>query len=258
MTVDTADLMDSLDPVSLQELLTRAALQDRVDRKYLLSTPQLETLVEALGPVARVLQIEDRRSFDYASVYFDTPHLTCYLLAAHRRRRRFKIRTRTYLDSAECWLEVKTRDKRGHTVKYRQAHDADNPDELTPCGRLFTDQVVTDAAVPGAVDLSLAPTLVTSYRRSTLFLPATDSRVTIDTDLRWTLDTGVSVALPDMAIVETKNATRASQADRILWRNGCRPSQISKYGTGLAALRPELPSTKWHRVLHRHFPAITA
>ena len=36
-------------------------------------------------------------SFDYESVYFDTPDLTCYLLAARRRRRRFKIRTRTYV-----------------------------------------------------------------------------------------------------------------------------------------------------------------
>jgi len=53
----------------------------------------------------------------------------------------------------------------------------------------------------------------------------------------------------------TKTAARVSQADQLLWRSGRRPTQISKYGTGLAALRPELPSTKWHRILRRHFPA---
>ena len=164
---------------------------------------EVEPLVQALGADARILQIDDRRPFDYESVYFDTPDLTSYLLAAHRRRRRFKIRTRTYLDSAECWLEVKTRDKRGHTVKYRRQHDG-LPAALTPDGRDFTDLVVTNAAVPGAIDLTLAPTLVTSYRRSTLYLPATDSRVTIDTDLHWELDTGQHIALPEMAIVETK------------------------------------------------------
>lgn len=253
-TIDVDRTMAALDPVSLEELLERAALQDRVDRKYLLPTADVEPLVQALGPDARILQIDDRRTFDYESVYFDTPDFTCYLLAAHRRRRRFKIRTRTYLDSAECWLEVKTRDKRGHTVKFRQEH-AGLPDALTPIGRDFTDMVVTNAAVPGATDLSLAPTLVTSYRRSTLYLPATDSRVTIDTDLRWELDTGESVALSEMAIVETKTTSRVSQADRLLWRSGRRPTQISKYGTGLAALRPDLPSTKWHRILRRHFPA---
>ena len=36
--------------------------------------------------------------------------------------------------------------------------------------------------------MSFAPTLVTSCRRSTLYLPETDSRVTINNDLRWTLD----------------------------------------------------------------------
>jgi len=253
-TVDIDRTMATLDPVSLQELLVRAALQERVDRKYLLPTTDIEPLMQALGPDARILEIDGRRTFDYESVYFDTPDLTCYLLAAHRRRRRFKIRTRTYVDSAECWLEVKTRDKRGHTVKFRQQHDAGLPTALSPGSRQFTDMVVTNAALPGVSDLSLAPSLVTSYHRSTLYLPATDSRVTIDTDLQWELDTGETIALTEMAIVETKTATRVSQADRLLWRSGRRPTQISKYGTGLAALRPDLPSTKWHRILRRHFP----
>jgi len=54
-------------------------------------------------------------------------------------------------------------------------------------------------------------------------------------------------------IVETKSATRISLADQLLWRGGRRPSLISKYGTGLAAQRPELPSNKWHRILRTHF-----
>jgi hypothetical protein len=95
---------------------------------------------------------------------------------------------------------------------------------------------------------------VTSYRRNTLFLKESNSRVTIDTDLRWLLDDGRSVELPELAIIETKTVGRPSQADRLLWRNGSRPSRISKYGTGLAALRPDLPSTKWRRILRQHFP----
>jgi hypothetical protein len=101
--------------------------------------------------------------------------------------------------------------------------------------------------------MDFAPTLVTSYRRSTLYIPETDSRVTIDNDLRWTLADGRSIALPELVIVETKSAARISQADRLLWHGGRRPSLISKYGTGLAALRPELPSNKWHRILRTHF-----
>jgi hypothetical protein len=136
------------DAVELPELLARAALHDRVDRTYLLPEGALDPILAVLQPDARMLQIDGRRRFDYESVYFDTPDLACYTLAARRRRRRFKIRTRTYLDSAECWLEVKTRDRRGRTVKQRQPHEA-RPDELDETGREFTDHVVVGAELPG-------------------------------------------------------------------------------------------------------------
>ena len=253
MTLDIGESIGGLEPICLDELLQRAALQQRMDRKYLLPMAELDPLLHELAPDARILQIDGRRAFDYESVYFDTPEFTSYHLAARRRSRRFKIRTRTYVDSAECWLEVKTRDQRGNTVKYRREHDGELAAELTPDGRQFTDMVVTDAAIADAAEMAFAPTLVTSYRRSTLYLPETDSRVTIDTDLHWTLDNGRGISLPDLVIVETKSASRISRADRLLWRGGRRPSLISKYGTGLAALRPELPSNKWHRILRTHF-----
>ncbi len=253
MTIlETRPVDIDFDTVELPELLARAALQDRMDRKYILPESALRPVLTALAPQARVLQIDGRREFDYESVYFDTPELTCYTLAARRRRRRFKIRTRTYVDSAQCWLEVKTRDRRGHTVKQRRPHEV-RPDLLDDAGREFTDHVVVGAELPGTWQLQLDPALRTLYRRRTLFLPETASRVTVDTGLRWTDPAGREITLPGLAIVETKTAGRPCAADRALWRSGCRPSLISKYGTGLAALRPDLPAHKWHRVLNRYF-----
>lgn len=244
------------DVIELPELLERAALQDRVDRKYLLPAAALDPVLIDLAAQARMLQIDGRRDFGYESVYFDTPDLACYTLAARRRRRRFKIRTRSYLNpapgSAACWLEVKTRDRRGHTVKQRQPHQG-SPDTLDRAGREFTDHVVVGAQLPGTWGVPLHPTLITRYRRRTLFLPASRSRVTVDTDLRWSLPDGREIAVPGLSIVETKTVGPACAADKLLWRNGSRPSLVSKYGTGLAALRPELPAHKWHRVLNRYF-----
>ena len=257
VSADT-DPIGDLPTIDLPELLERAALQDRVDRKYLLPIGEMHLLVKALRDDARVLQIDGRRDFAYESVYFDTPDLVCYLQAARRRRRRFKVRTRTYVDAAECYLEVKTRDHRGHTVKYRQTHDAGLPTILTPDGKDFTDLIVTTTNAAGQGYLDLSPTLITDYRRRTLFIPSSNSRLTIDTDLRWTLDSGATVALPGMSIIETKTASRPSAADRLLWRTGRRPTLISKYGTGLAALRPDLPAAKWNRILRRHFPTADA
>ncbi|SEP89849.1 hypothetical protein [Streptomyces radiopugnans] len=54
-------------------------------------------------------------------------------------------------------------------------------------------------------------------------------------------------------MVETKTGSTPSAADRLLWRAGHRPSRISKYATGLAALRPDLPAVPWRRTLRRNF-----
>jgi hypothetical protein len=178
------------------------------------------------------------------------------MLAAHRRPARFKIRTRTYLDSGECWLEVKTRDRRGRTVKTRQPHDLADRTCLTPSGKDFVQAVLDENRLTRDETGTLRPTLVTRYSRTTLLVtgsvPAADSRLTIDTGLVCSREGGAVARLPSRAVVETKSGAGASAVDRLLWSRGHRPSQISKYGTGLAALDPDLRAAKWVRVLHRN------
>ena len=58
--------------------------------------------------------------------------------------------------------------------------------------------------------------------------------------------------------VSPPRGARAGELDRLLWANGHRPASISKFGTGLAALRPGLPRNKWSRVLRRHFDHVPA
>lgn len=256
IAVDVLDPITALEPIGLDELNQQAALQTRMDRKYVLSHADLQRVLGEVSPDTRALEIRGARSFGYESVYFDTPDLTSYHLTAHRRRRRFKLRTRTYLDSAECWLEVKTRDRRGRTVKQRVAHACADRDTLTPVARRFADQILAEADVPAPAAMAFAPTLLTRYQRSTLYLPSTGSRVTIDTGLTWVGDRGHHLELPGLAVLETKTGSTASPVDRLLWAHGHRPTSISKYATGLAALREDLPANRWRRVLRHHFCAL--
>ena len=39
-------------------------------------------------------------------------------------------------------------------------------------------------------------------------------------------------------VVETKSGSAAGPLDRHLWHNGIRPTRISKFATGMAALMP--------------------
>ncbi|MEU4424726.1 polyphosphate polymerase domain-containing protein [Actinoplanes sp. NPDC024001] len=241
----------SFAPITLDELVGEAALLTRLDRKYLLPAADLPGALERMPADVRMLEIDGRRAFAYRSVYFDTAGLDAYLAAARRRRRRFKIRIRTYLDTGQAFLEVKTRGTRGFTIKDRIAYAGDSA-RLSPEGLAHTGSVLADAGIP-ADGHEFRPVLATFYRRTTLYVPSTGSRVTVDTDLAWTLPDGSTVRMPDTVIVETKTARAASDVDRLLWSSGHRPCSISKYATGLAALRPELPANRWHPVLRRHF-----
>ncbi len=234
--------------ITLAELEDRAGLLTRSDRKYLVPPDRLEEVLDRVGESVHVLDVDDRRHFAYESVYFDTPQLDSYLGAARGARRRFKVRTRTYLDSGRCFLEVKVKNGRGQTVKQRIEHPGALRDRLTDDGRAFVGEHVT--SLRSVHDLG--PTLTTRYVRTTLV--GHDMRSTIDTDLRCTRWDGEEVSLTDVAIIETKSPGRPSDVDRALWASGLRPVSCSKYALGLAALDPTLPRNKWHVLLSRLSP----
>lgn len=246
-----ARVLQQLDPIDLDTLTQHAALLTRVDRKYLVPHADAAELLARLPGDARVLEIDGRRAFGYRSVYFDTPTLQSYSQASRRRRHRFKVRTRTYLDSGTCWLEAKTRGPRGTTVKQRQPHHPARAHELGPEGEQFLRAVLPESALPADAIAQLSPVLETRYRRATLHLPQAGARVTLDTDLRWTDQHRLTTTRSGLVVIETKAGATPSPVDRILWRHGHRPASISKYGTGLAALDPDLPSHRWRRTLSR-------
>lgn len=245
--------LDRFAPVSLHQLVNEAALLTRVDRKYVIPTADAIRLLDTLDRQTRVLQIGDGRTFSYESVYFDTPDLLSFRMAAQPRRRRFKLRTRTYLDAEMSYLEIKTRGARGTTVKDRAEYDAEARDELTDKARAEVSAAFAAIGVDTDRADELSATLTTRYDRTTLLSPEGIGRATIDTSLRWEQPGGTGFCLPGVAIVETKSPAAASGVDRMLWRLGHRPATVSKYATGLAALHEELPRNRWSRVLRGPF-----
>lgn len=242
----SAPALSALDPVGLSELTELACLMTRVDRKYVLAAGSLDTLLDRLPWGSRALEIAGERSFGYRSTYLDLPGLTSFHDAAHRRRGRWKVRTRSYLDTGDHYLEVKTR--QGEATRKERLPWWDTPG-LDADGAAFVAARLATAGV--RVDAHrLLPVLVTRYRRTTLLLPGSAARATIDTALEWSDAVGAArLSRPGMAIVETKTAGRPCALDAVLWAAGVRPVAVSKYATGLAALHPSLPRNRWHRLL---------
>ncbi len=253
--------LEELPGTTLATVLSQAALQTRVDRKYLLDTDVLPVVLGRVAGALEVLRIDGRQGFGYHSTYFDTPGLAAFRLAGQGRRRRFKVRTRVYRDSGEAWLEVKTRGRRGATVKDRTPYDLADAGRLTPAAREYVAQTLVERDVDGVDVSALVATLHTSYVRTTLLLtdPDATSRATVDTGLVWRRPGGgPALSVPNQVIVETKGGSVAGSLDRALWRCGIRPARISKYGAGLAALDHELPALKWHRLLNQQLRPATA
>lgn len=240
--------VDRLPSVTLAELNDTAALLTRIDRKYVIAAGELDAVVTGIDGL-RVLEIDGRRTSRYESTYLDTVALDSWIAAAHRRRRRWKVRTRVYADTGEQWLEVKTRGLRGSTVKERLPHHGI---DVTGAADTWVRDRLGAAHVHDVDPTGLIATLHTSYRRTTLLLAGDAGRATVDRDLRWVSGHGTA-DVGDVLIVETKSGTPSpGPLDRRLWELGHRPVRISKYGTGLALLTPDLPGNRWHRVASRH------
>lgn len=246
-----------LPPVGLEALNAEAALQTRIDTKYLITAEEAEEIPTFLPDGSAVLEINGKRQFAYHSVYFDTPEMDSYFGSAHRHRRRFKVRTRAYLDSDIAFLEIKIRGARGVTEKHRIPHSVEELTELRGFDREFAASQLESGRIDPTLAYQLRPQLATGYQRATYLVPGRlgPSRVTVDTGLYWEELAGDPLGehpmlfRPGLAIVETKSQHFGSEVDRLLWRRGIRSQSVSKYCTGAAALDRRLPANKWHRAL---------
>ena len=244
-------VVEAFGAIGLDGLDAGAALQDRVDVKYLVPLAAFAALADRLLATHAALEIDGRRAFAYLSTYFDTPELGAFRDHIQQRRRRYKCRSREYLDNRAYAFEVKLKGLRGRTVKHRMAHDSH---ELTDAAIAFLRDCL-DAAYGRPPDHRLGPALTVAYTRVTLAAPELGERVTCDFDLTFSGPGGAAGRLdPGMAIVESKSARGNAVADRALRALGHRPEPgCSKYCLGVALTRAVAGNPL--RPLLRHFQA---
>lgn len=228
-------MLAALQGISLDALDERASLLRRVDNKYLLAPDELDTLVDRLGEDHDALEIDGRRTFAYASVYFDSPGLRCFHDHVDGRRPRFKVRTRCYRDAGDCQLEVKVKTRDDETDKRQADHPRGAADRLDDEAHRFVDDSLRDFGFDSPAQLSAL--LRTEFSRFTLAAREGGSRVTTDLGLRLvTMDGREARIRKGVALVETKSEDGRSRADERLGELGVEPMSLSKYRTGIALL----------------------
>ncbi|GGU75315.1 VTC domain-containing protein [Streptomyces filipinensis] len=252
----TAELgLENLRGATLAEVDAAAALQHRVDRKYLVPLDRARRLIARLSDSHHVLDLGGRRTTSYLSTYFDTEQLGSWRAHVQGRRRRWKVRTRLYAEDGLCRAEVKTKDGRGATVKHALKVPAAEYGELTAQVTEFVDRVLDRAGVPvTAKELSAAAEV--RYVRATLADLDHGSRVTLDGTLSCHRDDRTAALDPGHVLIETKGGAQPASADRLLLGMGVRPVSLSKYIVGQSLLTPGLPDNDVRRLARAHFTTV--
>lgn len=237
-------------PISLEDLSSQAALLRRFDTKYIVPLAQLEELAHALPSTSRVLTINGTTENSYVTNYYDSADLHTYFDHLKKRRKRFKIRTRSYGETTNGYLEIKIKMPRGQTQKVRWSLDVNNVE--SPLGAQHVAMLNTALAEANYRPLthSYRRTLETTFSRSTVFLPSSTERITVDTDLTATLGEASMHLGAKSAIIEIKSPTQVGEAHRIFTHMGIRPISVSKYCLAMTALRPDLGGAPWKSALH--------
>jgi hypothetical protein len=258
----------ALPPVSLENMNSEAALMRRVDLKYLVTADTFTRLMamasEVLGDDLRVLDIGGERVLGYESVYYDSPDLVGFRAHVQGRRRRYKVRSRSYVETGVSFVEVKYKTGSDVTSKVRTPYpDAPAPgrDQLTGLPRhgvAFAEQVIADTyelALPERMD----PVLRTTNRRATFLVgphgSAGAGRMTVDVALEFDDGDVRSRLRPDILLIETKSSGSSLVVDHLLRALGERPVSMSKYCVGISLLRPGVSGNRWRRIARTYFEA---
>jgi len=247
-----SDRLAEAAPIGLVELDAVAALQHRVDTKYLITWQQLDQVADDLTATHRRLVIGGISAFAYRSSYLDTSGRVCFHAHRQGRRLRFKVRTRCYDDTGLCRFEIKLKDGRSGTDKHARTVPATQFATVPDLALAFLSEVLA-TRYGMAAPTGLAPRLLVSHHRHTLAARSGACRVTLDSGLRFTAGPVTARLRDGLVLVETKSARGRSDADSLLRRVGARPVNVSKYCAGMALTHPDLPDQPWRPLLRRYF-----
>lgn len=233
-----------MDPISLEEM-DGVKLMNRMDTKCIFSVDLLNKILIECKDHYRVLFHAGTRSAFYKTLYFDTNELKFYFDHHNGRARRFKVRMRNYTESNLFYLEIKYK-KYGRTDKKR-VRAANFASVLDKDQNLFLEGITKQP-------FELKPVIWNNFHRITLVNKRTPERVTIDTNIGFEYN-GKTAGYDRLVIGEIKQERTdySSPILNLLKKNGIRPSGMSKYCLGIAAMDKGIKQNNFkERILNIH------
>lgn len=251
------EILGSYEPITLEEM-SGIRLMNRTDTKFVTNEAMLCRLLELARKAYRVQEIDGRRIGNYYTVYFDTPDCQMFRVHHNGHVNRQKLRIRSYVDSGQNFLEVKTKNNHGRTKKKRMSMEGFNPlqpqhditfrrqdAQYEEIGDFLSGHLHYDASV-------LSEQIENRFRRITLVNKGKTERLTIDLDLQFHhVKNGRDCDLSGIVIIELKRDGQVySPILEMLRQLRIHPHGFSKYCIGSALTNPQLPQNRFKIRLH--------
>lgn len=217
--------------------IAKLATDQRIDTKFLLRQEQAFDLIGELPGHYRVLDIDGHRFTKYRTQYFDTESFALFrrhhVGAAHR----YKVRSRTYLNTRLAFVEIKRKSRRGVTTKARWPTEHFETALLSDSKDFVDRNCLIDSN-------ALIPSLLNGFDRICFVSETAPERLTIDLGVQFEAEPG-RVRLTGVAVAELKQQRNGhSLRDTVFLERmramGIRPTGFSKYCMGLLLTRSDV------------------
>lgn len=244
-SVEIEQSLNALMPISLEQLDANK-LMNRIDTKFIFNTALLSEILERVKNDYQVLEIENRRVFNYESLYFDTQSFKFYNDHHNGRPNRTKVRYRKYVDTGDVYFEVKQRVKDFRTDKHRIKRDEIYTELKSEETNLLDELHINE--------LNLEEKIWILYKRITLSSISTLERVTIDLNMEFDTKNNHK-EFPDLIVAEVKQDrfSRTSSFVSALRKCNIPSFRISKYAIAIAMMEENIKANEFKGKINKLF-----
>jgi len=226
-------------------------LLKRFDTKFVFHKDKLKSVFEYLYQQYGILEIEGNRNFRYQSLYYDTDDYFFYHQHHNKKLNRYKIRCRRYIESDQCYFEIKFKNNKSKTIKTRLLLEEGI---ITPSLSVNKKEFVRKNITNGFNDFlaeTIRPKLWVIFDRTTLADPISKERFTFDLNLTYIDINSNRHSFSDLVIAELKSESLS--LDPLFFQHlkslKIFPTTFSKYCMGIVTVNKDIKANRFKRTL---------
>ncbi|MEY4927625.1 MAG: hypothetical protein RI894_2061 [Bacteroidota bacterium] len=210
--------------------LDQVQLLNRIDTKFVMHLDQLADLFREVKDDYYALEIDNKRAFNYESLYFDTDDFQLYKQHHNGKLNRIKARYRRYSDSGLCFFEVKYKVKGGLRTDKKRL-------KLPTIEEKLSQKELDLVFHPQLNNADLKAKLWVYFTRITLASRSFNERLTIDININFD-NKRAQIGYPELVIVEVKTEKSCYNSPIVKALKARHLEQVgfSKYSSGIALL----------------------